>query len=270
MDPLYLLQTLFLGILEGLTEFLPISSTGHLILAIDLMGWQGPPGKVFEVVIQLGAILAVCWYYRRRLWDLLIHLGDRDRQRFILQVSLAFVPSAIVGATAHSAIKAALFSPMVVAVSLMVGGGVILLVERLKGTPIVHRPEEMTYRQALLVGCCQALAVIPGTSRLGATVVGGLLLGLDRKVIAEFSFFLAIPTMLGATVFDLYKNFDTLDFSAVETIAIGFISAFVAGLFAVRWLLGFIQRHDFTPFAWYRIVLGALMLVWFGSGAAAG
>lgn len=269
MDLAYLLQTLLLGILEGLTEFLPISSTGHLILAIDLMGWQGPPGKVFEVVIQLGAILAVCWYYRRRLWDLLIHIREKDRQRFILQVSLAFVPSAIVGATAHSAIKAALFSPVVVAWALMIGGVIILLVERVRPAPTVMGYEEITYRQALLIGCCQALAVIPGTSRLGATVVGGLLLGLHRRVIAEFSFFLAIPTMLGATVFDLYKNYATMDFSAVQTISIGFVSAFVAGVVAVRWLLGFIKRYSFAPFGWYRLVIGGVMLWWFGTGASA-
>lgn len=269
MDLSYLLQTLLLGILEGLTEFLPISSTGHLILAINLMEWQGPPGKVFEVVIQLGAILAVCWYYRRRLWDLLIHIRERDRQRFILHVSLAFLPSAIVGATGHSMIKSALFSPFVVAVSLLVGGVIILLVERFRPTPHVMGYEAITYRQALVIGCCQALAVIPGTSRLGATVVGGLLLGLHRRVIAEFSFFLAIPTMLGATVYDIYKNFDMLDFSAAETITIGFVSAFVAGLVAVRWLLGFIKRYSFAPFGWYRIVLGGFMLWWFGTDATA-
>jgi undecaprenyl-diphosphatase len=269
MDTSYLLQTILLGLLEGFTEFLPISSTGHLILAIDLLGWQGPPGKVFEVVIQLGAILAVCWYYRRRLWDLLIHIREKDRQRFILQVSLAFLPSAIVGATAHSAIKAALFSPFVVAIALMVGGVIMLAVERLRPVARVMGWEEITYRQALLIGCCQALAVIPGTSRLGATVVGGLLLGLHRRVIAEFSFFLAIPTMLGATVFDLYKNYGSMDFSAMQTIALGFISAFLAGLLSVRFLLGFIKRYSFTPFGWYRIVLGGVMLWWFGTGAGA-
>lgn len=264
----YLLQTVLLGILEGLTEFLPISSTGHLILAIDLMGYKAPPGKVFEVVIQLGAILAVCWYYRRRLWDLLVHIREKDRQRFILQVSLAFLPSAIIGATAHSAIKSALFSPLVVAISLMVGGVILLLVERFRPAPQVMSYEAITYRQALMIGCCQAFAVIPGTSRLGATVVGGLLMGLERRVIAEFSFFLAIPTMLGATVFDLYKNYASMDFSAVQTIAIGFISAFIAGLVAVRWLLSFITRYSFTPFGWYRIILGGLMLAWFGTAAA--
>jgi undecaprenyl-diphosphatase len=264
----YLLQTVLLGILEGLTEFLPISSTGHLILAIDLMGYKAPPGKVFEVVIQLGAILAVCWYYRRRLWDLLVHIRERDRQRFILQVSLAFLPSAIIGATAHSAIKSALFSPLVVAISLMVGGVILLLVERFRPAPHVMGYEAITYRQALFIGCCQAFAVIPGTSRLGATVVGGLLLGLERRVIAEFSFFLAIPTMLGATLFDLYKNYASMNFSAVQTISIGFVSAFIAGLIAVRWLLSFITRYSFTPFGWYRIMLGALMLAWFGTAAA--
>ncbi|MBY0356035.1 MAG: undecaprenyl-diphosphate phosphatase [Rickettsiales bacterium] len=269
MDSFYLFQTLLLGLLEGLTEFLPISSTGHLILAIDLMGFKAPKGKVFEVVIQLGAILSVCWVYRMRLWDLVRNVHKKDRQRFILLVTLAFLPSALIGVLAHGYIKSVLFSPIVVACSLIVGGVIILLTERLKPTPHVHHCDAISYQQALLIGCAQAFAVIPGTSRLGATVVGGLWLGLDRRAIAEFSFFLAIPTMLGATVYDIYKNYAAINADAGLTIAIGFMSAFVAGMVAVRWLLAFIARHDFTPFAWYRLVLGTLMLLWFGFGASA-
>lgn len=263
----YLLQTLLLGLLEGFTEFLPISSTGHLILAIDLMGFQAPPGKVFEVVIQLGAICAVCWFYRWRLWDLLRNLRSPDRQRFIAQVTLAFLPSAVIGVSVHSFIKNVLFSAWVVAISLIVGGVIIYAVERRKPATLVQEIGEMTYLQALLIGCAQAFAVIPGTSRLGATVVGGLLLGLERRVIAEFSFFLAIPTMLGATVYDLYKNHGQIDASASLTIAIGFISAFISGLIAVRWLLGYIAQRSFIPFAWYRVALGGFMLCWLAYGA---
>jgi undecaprenyl-diphosphatase len=258
-----LISAFLLGILEGITEFLPISSTGHLILAIEMFGIETPPGKVFEVVIQLGAIFAVCWYYRQKLWNVTTRLHKPDGRHFALLLVVGFIPAGIVGATLHGFIKEVLFSPLVVAVMLIVGGIIIWLIERRNMQPVIHTVDELSYTRAFFIGCFQALAVIPGTSRSGSTIVGGLLLGLERKTAAEFSFFLAIPTMLGATVYDLYKNYALLSTDGWEMIAIGFVSAFIAAILSVSFLLNFISKHGFIPFAIYRILVGALMLWWF-------
>jgi undecaprenyl-diphosphatase len=255
-------QALLLGVVEGLTEFLPVSSTGHLILLIDLLQFAGPPGKVFEIVIQLGAILAICWLYRAKLWQTLIGLpNDRPAQRFASNIVLSFLPAAILGVLFHSQIKAVLFSVEVVSIMLVVGGIIILLVERMPRQPKVTQIEAMSPWLAIKIGFCQALAMIPGTSRSGATIIGGLLLGLDRKTATEYSFFLAIPTMFGATVYDLYKNWHSLSAEGWEIIALGFLAAFFSALLVVRSLITFISRHGFIPFAWYRIALGGAMLL---------
>ncbi len=264
MDTETFLHTLLLGLVEGVTEFLPVSSTGHLILLIDILGFQSPPGQVFEVVIQLGSILAICWLYRARLWHTARHMHDDPAARhFAFLLVIAFIPSAIVGATFHGFIKSVLFSPLVVSVMLVVGGVLILLIERYKPEPRIHSVDEISYRRAFAIGCIQTLAVIPGTSRSGATIMGSLLLGLERKTAAEFSFFLAIPTMLGATTYDVYKNYHQMTLEGVEIIAVGFISAFIAAMFSVKLLLRLISRHGFAPFAVYRIILGSLMLGFF-------
>ncbi len=256
-----MLDALFLGILEGLTEFLPISSTGHLILAIDMLRLSTPPGHVFEIVIQLGAILAICWHYRLRLTQAVVHAPHDPIQRlFILNIVIGFLPAAVLGVLLHSFIKSMLFNPMVVACMLIIGGIAILLIERYRPAPVVHAPEEMSWKKALQIGFCQALAMIPGTSRSGATIMGAMLLKVDRKTATEFSFFLAIPTMLGATVYDSYKNWGLLNDEALGMIAVGFIAAFIAALIVVRSILAFITKHGFVPFAWYRIALGSLML----------
>jgi undecaprenyl-diphosphatase len=259
-----LIHAALLGVVEGITEFLPISSTGHLIVLVDIFGVRTPPGRVFEVVIQLGAILAVCWLYRARLWHTLRHLHDAASARhFALLVAVGFLPSAMVGATLHGFIKSVLFSPLVVALMLVVGGVLILLVERWKPPPRTVSVDTLSLRQAVLIGCFQALAVIPGTSRSAATILGALLLGVERKAAAEFSFFLAIPTMLGATVLDLYKNYHQMTDEGAVFIALGFVSAFCAALLSVRFLIGFVSRHGFAPFAWYRIILGLGLLYFF-------
>jgi undecaprenyl-diphosphatase len=258
-----ILIALFLGMLEGITEFLPISSTGHLILFIDLLKFQAPEGKVFEVVIQLGAILAVCLVFHSRVTDVMLHLHDRkETRRFVYLIALAFLPSAIIGFLAHGFIKSVLFSPLVVAVMLIVGGILILIIERAKPEPSTHHVDDMTPKQALLVGLCQAIAMIPGTSRSGATMMGSLLMGIDRKCAAEFSFLLAIPTMLAATAYDLYKNWHYLSADDAMLIGTGFTSAFVSAFLAVRWLMRFLSNHSFVPFAYYRIAFGIVMLVW--------
>ncbi|MDB5411190.1 MAG: Undecaprenyl-diphosphatase [Rhodospirillales bacterium] len=261
MHPDAILQAAFLGIVEGLTEFLPVSSTGHLILLVDLLGFQGPSGRVFEIAIQLGAILAVCVVYWRRLWHVARDApSDPGARRFILAIVLGFLPAGVIGVLAGGFIKSVLFSPWVVSVSLIVGGIVILAVERVKPAPRFDKVERFPALLALGIGFCQALAMIPGVSRSGATIMGAMMLGVERRAAAEFSFFLAIPTMLGATVYDLYKNRATLSFDDGALIAVGFVLAFLAALIVVRALLAYISRHGFGVFAWYRIALGLVML----------
>ena len=262
METTIWLQVLLLGALEGLTEFIPVSSTGHLILMQAVLGFEGPPGRVFEIAIQLGAILAVVLLYFGRLWGVLLGLPrDPAARHFAIAVLLAFLPAAVVGALAHGFIKTVLFSPWVVAVSLILGGIAILLIERARPNPVIHSVEQLPLSRALAIGAIQCLAMIPGVSRSGATIMGALLLGVDRRTAAEFSFFLAIPTMFGAVVYDLYKNRDTLTLDAGLIIAVGFAAAFLTALLVVRALIGFVARHGFAPFAWYRIALGSVALV---------
>lgn len=254
---------LLLGIVEGMTEFIPVSSTGHLILLVDLLGFQGPPGKVFEIVIQLGAILAICWLYRSKLSHTLSGMAKRDTKNwhFALSILIAFLPAMVLGALFHDYIKTALFNPINVACALMLGGVAILLIERYKPEPKVHEADSFSYCLSLKLGLCQCLALIPGTSRSGATIMGALLLGVDRKAATEFSFFLAIPTMLAATVYDLYKNWHSLSFDGIQLIVIGFVAAFISAMLVVRFVIAYVARHGFMPFAYYRIALGAVILL---------
>ena len=261
MDPILLLKALILGIVEGLTEFLPISSTGHLILAGDLLDFNDDRGKLFEIVIQSGAILAVVWEYRERL--LKVARGatsDPAAQKFILNLFVAFLPLAILGLAFGKAIKANLFNPIAVATTFIVGALVILWAERREHKIRIQTVEEMNIVDALKLGIAQAFALIPGTSRSGATIIGGLLFGLSRKAATEFSFFLAIPTLGVATVYQLYKERALLSVDDIGMWAVGFVSAFISAFLCVRWLLRFISSHDFVPFAWYRIVFGIVVL----------
>jgi undecaprenyl-diphosphatase len=264
MDPTAILQALLLGLLEGLTEFLPVSSTGHLILASELIGFSGEGSVAFKIAIQLGAILAVLVAYRDRFTRIAIGALRREpgAVAFVRNILLGFLPAMLVGVVAYSAIRALLESPMVVAVALIVGGFLILLIERLVKPRVPGTVEDMPWKTALGVGAVQCIAMIPGVSRSGATIMGGLLMGLDRKTAAEFSFFLAVPTMAAATVYSLYKERHLLSFDDLGLIAIGFVTAFLSALLVVRWLVGFVGRHGFAPFAWYRIALGSLALVW--------
>lgn len=257
------LNAVLLGLVEGLTEFLPVSSTGHLILLVDLIGFQGPPGRVFEVAIQLGAILAICVVYFRRLWDVAINLGrDPRAMRFVVAILLAFLPAAVIGVFAHKFIKEMLFNPTVVSVALVVGGVAILVIERFLPTPRYHEVERFPATLALKIGFFQCIAMIPGVSRSGATILGALLMRVDRRTAAEFSFFLAIPTMLGATAYDLYKNWSSMTVDDGALIAVGFVVAFIAAALVVRTLVDFVGRYGFSPFGWYRIALGSAMLAW--------
>ena len=260
MDLELLLGALLLGIVEGLTEFLPVSSTGHLILVVDLIGFRGPPGQVFEVVIQLGAIGAVCWeYFGRFARAASGALSDPEQFRFLRNILLAFLPSVVVGAFAYDFIKAYLFDPWVVVISLILGGFAILLIEHHLPAPRDHSVEQMPARIAFYIGLCQLLSMIPGVSRAGATIMGGLLLGVDRRTATEFSFFLAVPTMLAASSYDLYKNWGDLNADSLGVIAVGFVAAFLCALVVVRGLIAFVSRHGFGPFAWYRMAIGVVM-----------
>jgi undecaprenyl-diphosphatase len=259
------LVALILGIVEGLTEFLPISSTGHLIVAGSLLGYTGERAKVFEIVIQAGAILAVCWEFRARHVDAVTGLGSDPRaQRFVLNLIVAFVPAAVLGLLFSKIIKRYLFAPLPVALAFIVGAFVILWVEhRRKANPSTVRiddVDDMRWTDALKVGIAQAFALIPGTSRSGATIIGGMLFGLSRPAATQFSFFLAIPTLLAACAYDFLKNRALFSASDLQGLAIGFVAAFVAAFFCVRWLQRYVSRHDFIPFAWYRIAFGLLIL----------
>ena len=268
MDIALLLKAAILGIVEGLTEFLPISSTGHLIILGDLLGYNDETSKVFKIVIQLAAILAVCWDYRERLAKMVIGLpSDKPSQRFAAMLFIGFLPAAVLGLMFHSTIKALLFNPITVATALIVGGVIILYVERRAYHPRIDSVDEMRWPDALKVGFAQALAMIPGTSRSGATIMGGLIFGLSRKAAAEFSFFLAIPTMFAATAYDLYRNWGLLRADDLPVFAVGFVTSFIAAMWAVKGFIRFISNHTFVVFAWYRIVFGLIVLGTAYSGA---
>jgi len=253
---------LVLGLIEGLTEFIPVSSTGHLLLADELIGFKSP-GNTFEVLIQLGAILAIVSVYFWRLVDLAGgFFTDPRKRRFVIAVVIAFLPAAVIGALAHDFIKSVLFeSPRLICVALIVGGIILLAIDRMPVKPKYRDVMDYPLWLALAIGFFQCLAMIPGTSRSGATIVGALLLGTDKRSAAEFSFFLAMPTMAGAFAYDLYKNIDVLSLDSASYIAVGFVAAFLAGLVVVRSLLDFVSRHGFAPFAWWRIIVGGVGLV---------
>lgn len=261
MDFVYF-AALLLGLVEGLTEFLPVSSTGHLIIVGDLIGYNDETSKVFKIVIQLAAILAVCWDYRERLIGVAQGLStEPTARRFVVLLIVGFLPAAVLGLMFHSTIKGVLFNPITVATALIVGGVLILWLEGRHYHPRIRSVEAMRWTDALKIGFAQSLAMIPGTSRSGATILGGLWFGLDRKTAAEFSFFLAIPTMFAATAYDLYKNWALLRIEDLPVFAIGFVASFFAAMWAVRGFIRFVSQHSFVAFAWYRIVFGAIVLV---------
>ena len=267
MDLLVLLKALILGVVEGLTEFLPISSTGHLIIAEQLLHFDDEKGKVFAIAIQTGAMLAIIWEYRERFARALAGIGsDPVARRFVLNLLVAFMPAAILGLAFSKLIKAYLFHAVPVALAFIVGGLIILWVERRPRRALIEHVDDMTWKDALKVGFAQAFALIPGTSRSGATIIGGMLFGLSRKAATEFSFFLAVPTLIAAGAYDLLKHRDLLELADVPVFGVGFIAAFISAFACVRWLIRYIATHDFTAFAWYRIVFGAIVLITAYSG----
>ncbi len=270
MDLLYMVKAVALGVVEGVTEFLPVSSTGHLILAGDWLSFDSGSDKVFEVVIQLGAILAVCWLYRVKILEVVTGVLRRDPAalRFTGIVLAAFLPSVVFGLIFIKTIKEVLFNPHVVAISLVVGGLIILWVERRERPVVSGSVDEIGWLQAFGIGLAQVVSMIPGVSRSGATIIGGMMFGLSRSAATEFSFFLAMPTMLGATVLDLAKNGASLRLGDAIAIALGFVTSFFVALIVVKFLIRFVAGHTLRVFAWYRIALGLVLLgwVWVGNG----
>ncbi len=261
-----LLTAILLGIVEGVTEFLPVSSTGHLILASELLGYDAAQWATFNVVIQLGAILAVVVVYWRTFWAVLLGMGRGEPMswRFTRNVLVAVLPAIAIGVVAKDAIHAMLGAPIIVAVALVVGGIAILIIERVVKPGNVHGVAEISLKQSLGIGFIQCLAMVPGVSRSGASILGALCLGVERRTAAEFSFFLAIPTMLGATAKELFDSRAELAAGQMHfgLIAVGFITAFIVALVVIRWFVGIVSRHGFAPFAWYRIIVGGAALIW--------
>lgn len=268
MDLILTLKTIILGIVEGLTEFLPVSSTGHLILIGDLLNFNDDKGKLFEIVIQVGAILAVCWEYRVKIATVIMDLpSSTQAQKFAFNLMIAFVPLATLGLLFGKYIKAALFKPMPVALAFIIGAFVIIWAEKREHKIRIFEIEDLTPMDALKLGVAQAFALIPGTSRSGATIIGGLLFGLSRKAAAEFSFFLAIPTLIVASIYDLYKHRDLLDLaSEAPYLVVGLVAAFLSALLAIKALLRYISHNDFIIFAWYRIAFGLIVIATSYSG----
>lgn len=255
-----LIGPIILGVVEGLTEFIPVSSTGHLILAEHVVGYAGRQARLLDVVIQVGAILAICWLYRRELWRVAISWpSDQSSRSFIARIAVATIPAAVVGALAHDFITTVLFSPWVVSISLILGGVAILIIERARAK--TSGAASIGLGGAFGIGLCQLLSMIPGMSRSGATIMGAVALGVDRRTATEFSFFLAIPTMFGAAGLDLYKNRATIHSDDLLAIAIGFGVSFIVALVVVRWLVRFVGKHGFGVFAWYRIAAGIIALI---------
>jgi len=263
VDPILLVKAAIMGIVEGLTEFLPVSSTGHLILTGSLLGFTDDKSKVFDIAIQTGAIFAVMIVYWQRLRDTMAGLGnDKRAQRFALNVGIAFFPAVILGLLFGKAIKAHLFTPVVVASTFIIGGFIILWAERRTAAVVrVNSVDDMTPMDALKVGLVQCLAMVPGTSRSGATIIGGMLLGLSRQCATDFSFFLAIPTLIGAGLYSLYKERALLSVADIPLFGVGLLFSFVAAWLCVRWLLRYISTHTFVAFAWYRIAFGIVVLL---------
>ncbi|MCX7565984.1 undecaprenyl-diphosphate phosphatase [Sulfitobacter sp. F26169L] len=257
----------FLGLLEGLTEFIPVSSTGHILLAGHFLGFESA-GKTFEVVIQLGAVLAILTLYSARLASVFAAAPhDPQARRFIWSVLLAFLPAVVIGVMAHGFIKEVLFeTPMLIAVMLILGGVVLVFVDRVAPEPRYDDAMKLPIAMTVKIGFIQCLAMVPGVSRSGATIVGALMLGASKRAAAEFSFFLSMPTMAGAFAYDLYKNRDVLDVSAMGEIAIGFVMAFISAVLVVKWLLGYVSRHGYALFGWWRIVIGSIALAFLVSG----
>jgi undecaprenyl-diphosphatase len=256
------IKAVFLGVIEGLTEFIPVSSTAHLLLSSKLVDFSYIKDDVFEIVIQLGAILAIIILYRKKIFDVIVNLFfEKSSQNFVLNILIAFLPAAVFGLLFHKLIKLMFFNPISIALALLIGGILILVVEKLAIKPKCCDVNNLSFKQSIGIGLFQIISMIPGVSRSGATIIGGLLLKLDRKTATEFSFFLSIPTIFAASIFDFYKNYSSFDNDKIYIIIIGFISAFLSSLVVIKWFINFVSNHSFKVFAYYRIILGLFLLL---------
>ncbi len=255
-----LIKAIFLGIVEGLTEFIPVSSTAHLLISSYLIDFQSIKNNLFETFIQSGAILAICIVYRKKILDVAINFKQQNQKKFLLNIIAAFLPAAIIGVMLHSVIKRFFFSNFVIAIALIVGGLLMIIIDRKPRESTVDELEDITPDKAFKIGLMQCLAMIPGVSRSGATIIGGLLLGLNRKVATEFSFFLAIPTIASASLYDLLKNLPDITWSNIEIMFFGFISAFLSAVLVLKWFINFVSKNNFVSFGIYRILVGMIIL----------
>lgn len=255
------LKACLLGLIEGLTEFIPVSSTAHLVLFSYLIEFDSVKNNVFEIAIQGGAILAICVTYRQRIIQTLLQINQKKSQKFSLNILVAFLPSVVFGILFHEHIKSYFFSNFSIAIALIIGGIIMIIVERVDRISNITNIDKICYRNSLIIGLCQCLAMIPGVSRSGATIIGGMLFGLDRKTATEFSFFLAIPTITSACLYDVYKNYSQLSFSDIELILVGCIMSFISALLVIKWFIKFVSRYSFIGFGFYRIILGLLVLL---------
>lgn len=253
-----------LGLIEGATEFVPVSSTGHLIIFGDLLNFSNNDGRLFEIAIQFGAALAVCFFYRKKIFHLLgtAH-KDKNSRSFLLKLLIAFLPSVFFGGLFYNFIKQFLFSVIITSISLIIGGIIILIVEKIKQTAKCQNVNEINLKTALKIGLCQAISMIPGISRSGATIMGGMVFGLDRKIAAEFSFFLAVPTIFAAAILNLYRSADLINTGNLQIISVGFSTSFISSFFIIKWLLNFVSKHSFDIFGYYRIIFGGIVLLIF-------
>lgn len=260
-------KAIILGVVEGLTEFLPVSSTAHLLLTSQIIDFTSIQNNLFEIVIQFGAILAICVIYRKKIFEVIFSLNKKSSQKFSLNLFLAFLPSAVLGLIFHDFIKKVLFSNLVIALALIIGGIVMIIIDRNNSESQLPKEkseseiDNISLKQALLIGFFQSIAMIPGTSRSGATIIGGLLVGLKRKTATEFSFFLAIPTIFSATIYDLYQNSSDLNFENIQLILVGTIASFLSALLVIKWFIAFISKNSFVSFGIYRIIIGAIILL---------
>jgi undecaprenyl-diphosphatase len=254
-----LLKVIFLGIIEGLTEFIPVSSTAHLVITSHLIAFQAIKNNVFEIAIQAGAIFAILVIYRHKIFLVIFNLKDKNNLKFVANISLAFLPSVFIGLLLYKFIKVILFSNLIIAISLIIGGIIMILVHPQKAD--IDSIEKIGFKKSILIGIFQSLAMIPGISRSGATIISGLLLGLNRKTATEFSFFLAIPTIISAICYDLYKNYNQLNFENSQLIFLGMVSAFLSAILVIKWLINYVAGHNFMAFGIYRILLGVIILI---------
>lgn len=256
-----IIKAIILGLIEGLTEFIPVSSTAHLLLASNVMNFNSIQNNLFEIVIQSGAILAICVIYRQKLFKVATNIADQKQQKFALNIIIAFLPAAIIGFLIHDFIKSFLFSNLIIAIALILGGIIMIIVEKNHDNESkIADLDDISNKTALKIGFFQCIAMIPGVSRSGATIIGGILTGLSRKTATEFSFFLAIPTIFAASIYDLYKNFGSLSLENIEIIIIGLISSFISSLIVIKWFIAYVSKNKFTPFAIYRIILGIVII----------